>query len=126
MLYVMESRKTVQQIEKDFPDVAAGNKFGILGVHDLRKKMNEKGVPFDRDCLVFEICNPQQAKSVLEGDMSISTALPCRVSVYQDGGKTKIATLKPTALLGLFSNAALNSVAEDVERRIIQIIKELA
>lgn len=126
MLHVIESRKSVQEIEKAFPGVAARHKFGVLGTHNLKQKMNEKGVPFERDCLVFEVCNPQQAKKVLEGNMGISTALPCRVSVYQESGKTKIATIKPTALLAMFPAEGLQSVADEVERELLTIMKELA
>lgn len=126
MLYVKESGKSVEEIEKLFPTVAAKHTFGVLGVHNLRKKMNEKGIPFERECRIFEVCNPQQAKKVLEGNMGISTALPCRVSVYEEGGKTKIATIKPTALIGLFQNEALRPVAEEVEKTLFQIMRELA
>ena len=126
MLHIVESKKTIQEIEKSFAEVAGKHKFGVLGMHNLRQKMNDKGVPFQRDCVIFEVCNPQQASKVLEADMSISTALPCRVSVYEEGGKTKIATLKPTALIGLFQNPALHTVAEDVEKSLFEIMQELA
>ena len=75
----------------------ARHKFGVLGVHDLKAKMAEKGVEFARECRIYEVCNPQQARRVLERNMEISTALPCRVSVYEEGGITKLATIKPTA-----------------------------
>lgn len=125
MLHVVETKKSVQDIEKAFPEAVSKHKFGVLGVHNLKQKMNEKGVSFERDCLIFEVCNPHKAKTVLEGNMGISTALPCRVSVYEDEGKTKIATIKPTALIGLFQNKNLQSVAEEVERTLVQIIDEL-
>ena len=38
--------------------------------------MAKKGVEFTHECLVFEVCQPQQAKEVLERNMSISTMLP--------------------------------------------------
>ena len=125
MIHIVETKKSVQEIEKLFPQVAAKYKFGVLGVHNLRQKMNEKGVPFDQDCMVFEVCNPQKAKSVLEGNMGLSTALPCRVSVYREEGKTKIATIKPTTLLGLFGASGLKSVAEEVERDLFKIMDDL-
>ncbi|MCP5470178.1 MAG: DUF302 domain-containing protein [Chlamydiales bacterium] len=56
--------------------------------------MQKKGVPFDRECQIFEICQPQQAKRVLEQNMSLSTALPCRISLYQEGSKTMMATIR--------------------------------
>ena len=126
MIHIVESSKSVQEIEKLFPETAAKYKFGVLGVHNLKQKMNDKGVPFDRECRIFEVCNPQQARKVLEGDMKISTALPCRVSVFEEGGKTKIATLRPSALIGMFQNDALRSVAEEVEKSLFQIMKDLA
>ena len=33
---------------------------------------------------------------------SAKPALPCRISVYEDGGKTKLATIKPTAMIALY------------------------
>lgn len=126
MLLEVASKKTVQEIEKSFPEVCARHKFGVLGSYNLRQKMNEKGVAFDRECLVFEVCNPQQAKKVLEGNIAIASVLPCRIAVYQEDGKTKIAAIKPTALLGLFPNPELKPVAEEVENIISQIMNDLA
>ena len=126
MLIVVQSNKSVQEIEKTFPEVAARHRFGVLGVYNLRQKLQEKGVPFDRECLVFEVCNPILAKKVLDDNIAISTALPCRISVYQEGGTTKIATIKPTMLLGLFPNPELAAVAAEVEGALIEIMKELA
>jgi uncharacterized protein (DUF302 family) len=88
--------------------------------------MAKKGVPFDRDCFIFEICNPLQAKKVLEAKMEISTALPCRVSVYEDDGRVKIATIKPTEMLGLYQAPELDAVACEVERTIAAIMREAA
>lgn len=125
MLYIVDTQKTLPEIQRDFPEVAARHKFGVLAVHDLRRKMNEKGVAFRRPCLVFEICNPEQAKKALDENMGLSTVLPCRVSAYREGGQTKLATAKPTELLPLFGSSG-QQIAEEVERSILQIMHELA
>jgi uncharacterized protein (DUF302 family) len=88
MLYVIESSKPLDRVAEDLPVAVARHKFGVLGVHDLRAKLAEKGVPFARECRIFEVCNPHQAKTVLEANLAISTALPCRISVYEEGGIT--------------------------------------
>ena len=124
MLYVVESDKTVAEVAAAFPEAVARNEFGVLGVHDLKQKMKDKGVEFDRECLVFEACNPRKAKAVLEQNMDVSTALPCRVSVYSEAGKTKIAMIKPTALLAMFFAAGLSGVAQEVEDSLVKIITE--
>ncbi len=125
MLYIVDTQKTLPEIQRDFPEVAARHKFGVLAVHDLRRKMNEKGVAFRRPCLVFEICNPEQAKKALDENMGLSTVLPCRVSAYREDGQTKLATAKPTELLPMFGSSG-QKIAEEVERSILQIMQELA
>jgi uncharacterized protein (DUF302 family) len=93
-------------------------------VHDLRAKLADKGVSFARECRIFEVCNPHQAKKVLEANLSISTALPCRISVYEEGGITKLATIKLTALIALYATPELKGVAEDVEMTLERIMAE--
>jgi len=52
-------------------------------------------------------------------------ALPCRISVYTDQGKTKIGLVKPAQLLSALSqDAALAKVSEEVEARTIQMVDE--
>ena len=58
--------------------------------------------------------------------MSVSTALPCRISVYQENGKTVLATLKPTTLLAMFDVPSLQRVAQEVEDTLVKIMKEAA
>jgi uncharacterized protein (DUF302 family) len=61
---------------------------------------------------------------VLDENMSISTALPCRISIYEEGGKTILAALKPTTLLAMFNTPKLEGVAQEVEDMIVKIMKE--
>lgn len=122
MLYVRESSGSVDEVAKKLEEAALANQFGVLGVHDLKQKMNAKGVPFDSECRVLEVCNPGKAKTVLQSNMAISTALPCRISIYEEAGKVKIATLKPTAMLAMFDEPELASVAREVEETVERII----
>jgi len=122
MLYVQEAHGSIDDVAKKLEEAAAAEKFGVLGVHDLKQKMKAKGVDFGPECRIFEVCNPQKAKTVLETDISISNALPCRISVYQEDGKVKVSTLKPTALLGLFGRPELEPVAKEVEETMVRII----
>jgi len=122
MLYVQEATGSIDDVTKRLKTATAAEKFGILGIHDLKQKLNAKGVDFAPECRIFEICNPKKAKTVLEKDISISNALPCRISVYEEGGKIRVSTLKPTALLGLFGRPELEPVAKEVEAKMIRII----
>jgi uncharacterized protein (DUF302 family) len=126
VLFRIQSRKSLTEVAKALEAAAQKHKFGVLAVHDLKQKMKEKGVEFDRDCLIYEVCNPLQAKKVLEANAEISTPLPCRISLYREGDRVTLATLRPTALLDLFQTPALRSVAEEVEQTMRQMMEEAA
>ena len=124
MLHIVETKKPLANVVRDLEQAVARHKFGVLGVHDLKAKMAEKGVPFTRECRIFEVCNPHQAKTVLEANLEISTALPCRISVYEEGGMTKLATIKPTAMIALYATPGLQGVAKEVEATLEAIMAE--
>ena len=48
------------------------------------------------------------------------------ISLYEEGGKTILASLKPTALLAMFNVPQLERVAQEVEESIIKIMNEAA
>jgi uncharacterized protein (DUF302 family) len=125
MLKIIETnKKTIDQVGKDLEEAVKNRKFGVLTVHNLKETMAKKGVAFEPECRIYEVCNPLQAKKVLESDLAISTALPCRISIYQEGGKIKLATIKPTALIGQFGKPELKPVAEEVEKLLFEMMDE--
>lgn len=126
MLFQLSSTKTVSEAATALQAAVQANHFGVMQVHNLTETMAKKGVEFAHECLIFEVCQPQQAKKVLDQNMSVSTALPCRISIYEEGGKTILATLKPTTLLAMFNVPELEQVAQEVEATIIKIMQEAA
>ena len=126
MLVKLTTDKTVSDAAIALHASVQANHFGVMQVHNLKETMAKKGVEFAHECLIFEVCQPQQAKTVLDRNMSVSTALPCRISIYEEGGKTMLATLKPTTLLALFNTPQLQGVAQEVETTIVKIMKEAA
>ena len=126
MLITLSTDKSVSEAAIALHAAVEANHFGVLQVHNLKETMTKKGVEFESECLIFEVCQPQQAKRVLDQNMSVSTALPCRISIYEEGGKTILATLKPTTLLALFNAPQLEGVAQEVEHTIVKIMKEAA
>ena len=126
MLVKLSTDKTVSETAAALQAAVEANHFGVMQVHNLKETMTKNGVEFDRECLIFDVCHPQQVKKVLDENMSISTALPCRISIYEEGGKTILATLKPTILLAMFDAPQLEGVAQEVEDTIVKIMKDSA
>lgn len=126
MLYQLQSGKPVDEIERGLQDSAARNQFGIIAVHDLRETMKKKNVELAMECRIYEVCNPQQAKRALEADGAISTALPCRISLYGSPGHYTLATMLPTEMLKSFNRPEITPIAEEVERVIVQMMRDAA
>jgi hypothetical protein len=53
-----------------------GQSFWLHAGSQPERDHDEEGVEFTHECLIFEVCQPQQAKKVLDQNMSVSTALP--------------------------------------------------
>jgi uncharacterized protein (DUF302 family) len=123
MRYVVSSEKSVEQATTDLEEAVRRNGFGVLHQYDLKKTLAGKGVELPHECRILDVCNPQQAARVLTADMGMNVALPCRVSVYEEGGKTRIGMVRPTAMLASLSDSSdLQGVAEDVELAITRMI----
>lgn len=126
MLFELASNKPLDQIDRDLREAAQRHKFGVIAVHNLKETMANKGVTYEGECLIYEICNPFQAKRVLERNAAVSTALPCRISVYRAGEGYKLATLLPSAVLQIFGTPELEPVAREVEQDILAMMREAA
>ena len=123
IIYVLESSKSFEQASEDLDRAVKENGFGVLHVHDLGATLRKKGVEFGEECRVFEVCNPFQAGKVLAVDMRLNMALPCRISVFTENGRTRIGMIKPQGMLaGLSSDPALASIAREVESKTIAMI----
>jgi uncharacterized protein (DUF302 family) len=125
MYYIVDSNKSFEQAVIDLDTAVKNHKFGVLHVHDIGATLRGKGFEFAEQCKVFEVCNPGQASKVLAVDMRLNMALPCRISVYTEKGKTKIGMIEPAQMLSMLSkDATLAAVAREVEASITKMIDD--
>jgi len=126
MFITVRTRKSLGEVRQRFEEAASEHKFGVLGMHDVGDRLRAKGLSFDRKFYVYEVCNPVAAKKVLDTNVRIGTALPCRVTIYTDGGNVVLETLKPTTMLAMFGEPTLEGTAREIEAAIESIMKEAA
>ncbi len=126
MLFKVNSTRSIDTIDAELRASAARHAFGVIAVHDLQQTLGNKGVSLAMECRVYEVCNPQQAKKVLEADGAISTALPCRISVYGSAMGYTLATMLPTEMMKTFEVPEIESVAREVEAVIVQMMNDAA
>ena len=125
MYYIVESEKSFDQAAADLEAAVKRHGFGVLHVHDVGSTLRGKGVAFTEQCRVFEVCNPQQAAKVMSADMRLNMALPCRISVFTEKGKTRIGLIKPGQMLAALSqDPALLQIAKEVEAKTMQMVDE--
>ena len=125
MYYIVDTEKSFEQASTDLEAAVKRHQFGVLHVHDLGSTLRSKGVEFSEECKVFEVCNPGQAAKVMALDMRLNMALPCRISVYTEKGKTRIGLIRPAEMLaGLSQDAALLQIANEVEKMTLQMVNE--
>lgn len=92
--------------------------YGVLWELNLGDKIREKGLDFDKDFQVMEVCNPKKARDVLEAHLDMGYFLPCKVGVYQQDGQTRIGMLRPESLMSLAGHSELDGLAKEVEMEI--------
>lgn len=125
MRYEVVTSKPAAQASADVQAVAKSHGFGTLHVYDLKETLTAKGYPQSKACFILEVCNPGQASRVLGINFGMNVALPCRISVYEEEGRTKIGMIRPKALLATLSDAPdLKAIADEVETTMIRIIDE--
>ncbi len=125
MYYIVKSRLSFEKSCVALEESVKKYGFGVLHVHNIKNTLQSKGVEFDEECKIFEVCNPQHASKVLADDMRLNMALPCRVSVYTDGADVMIGMLEPSKMLSALSvSPALKVVADEVQETMIAIIED--
>lgn len=64
MYYIVETKKSFNQASTDLESAVLHHGFGVLHIHDLGSTLRSKGIAFNEECKIFEVCNPGQAAKV--------------------------------------------------------------
>jgi len=112
-------------IEKVTAELAKDG-FGILTRIDVHVKLKEKiGVEIE-PYVILGACHPASAHQVLQREPDIGLMLPCNVCVYEKGGATVLAVIKPTVAMEAVGNPALADVAGEIEDRLKDVFDRMA
>lgn len=126
MIYSVRSSKTLEELDSSLRAATQQNEFGILNTLDLKETLSKKGITLDRECRVYDVCNPQRASEGLRKDMSISVVLPCRISIFDDGAERVLATLGPLDLMRATGLQGLDELASEIDEKMRAIVDQAA
>ncbi|WP_404407387.1 DUF302 domain-containing protein [Jeotgalibacillus malaysiensis] len=117
--YTVETKQSVEEAMTTLENNLKEEQFGVLWQFDIKNKLQEKGLDFDQTFHVLEVCNPKEAKNVLEQNLLAGYFLPCKMVVYDENGTTKIGMPKPTSLIQMVEDEEIKTLAADIEERLI-------
>lgn len=120
--YTKESSMGMQETIDKLQENLQEEKFGVLWEFDVKGKLNEKGLDFEDPFVVLEVCNPHEAKRVLDVNKLVGYFLPCKIVVYKEEEQVKIGMPRPTELMKAVDDSQLTEIAEDIEKRLIAAI----
>ena len=126
MLINVESSKSIEEVRRKLEEVAKSKGFGVMSTHEVTNILQSKGHPINYGCVIVEICQPKAASQVLSKNPYISTAMPCRVAIFEKDGKTVLSTIAPTKMLEMYDEPELSSIAQEIEALVKEIMEESA
>jgi len=100
--------------------------FGVLSDIDLAGKLKEKTGQTIEPYKILGACHPPSALKAVKAEEHIGLMLPCNVIVYRSGGKTHIASIKPSAMMNQIKNPSLDAVACEVESKLKAAIEKVS
>jgi len=116
--YKVQTNKSFEKAIEDLKESLSNHNFGVLWELNFKDKLKEKGLDFNKNFKILEVCNPSQAKKVLEQNIEVGYFLPCKMVVYEDQGSVFIGMPKPTELIGIINNNELSNIAVEVENEL--------
>ncbi|MBM7551279.1 DUF302 domain-containing protein [Thalassobacillus pellis] len=122
--YTVNTKHNLDEAVKEVEASLKNAGFGVLWDFDVKKTLKNKGFDHNQSMRILEVCNPEEAKKVLEKNELVSYFLPCKVVVYESDGITKIGMPKPTKLIEFVDDSKLNQIAGSIEERMISAINE--
>lgn len=99
--------------------------FGVLCEIDIKEKLKEKlGVDF-RNYVILGACNPLLAFQTLQEELGIGLLLPCNVVVYEQDGRSVVASIDAAKMLAVVGNPNLEAPAGQVNEKLRRVIDSL-
>ena len=122
--YTLKTQKGIEQVISDITTNLSGIKFGVLGTLNFKEIFAKKGIDFQSEYRLLEICEPATAKQVLESDPDIGLLLPCTIAVYEKGGENFISLARPTSLIAVAQNPKIESIGKEIEVKLVKVLDD--
>ena len=88
----------------------------------MKNKLNKDYLPH----LILGACNPVYADKILSIEPTISTMLPCNVTIRElDNGDVEIAMIAPAVAMSTIGNKEMEQAANEVEQKLMNVLNNI-
>lgn len=123
MKQLFETNKSVDEFVEKVQKIMPNYGFGLHHIHNPREKLQEKGLDFDKECKILDVCNAKIAYGVLSKDLSLSCIMPCKIAVYNENGQTTIALNSIVQMMDDL-NPDFIELAQETQEMLVNIIND--
>jgi len=106
-------------------ELLAERVFGVLTEIDVQATLKKKLGLETRPYKILGACNPTFAHRALDAEPNIGVLLPCNIVVWDEGDRRVVAAMEPRVMADIVEGNAIREVAEDVSKRIRQVLERL-
>ena len=123
----LESKQPIETIAQKVSMECENHKFALLQTYAYHDIVKEKGFPIKRKVFVYEICQAKTAALMLTSNPEFSIFMPCKIAMYEDGGKTIISTMNMEIMLNAVkSNPELYKEASTIFKTLKDLMTTLS
>lgn len=115
MIYKRKTNKTIEKLLIDLKKHLSDIGFGVLWEMNFKDKFDEKGLEFDGDFKILEVCNPVKAHMILNDNIDMGFFLPCKIAVFEQEGEIFIGMPEPTKMMDFAEQPSVGAMALEVE-----------
>lgn len=122
--YVVESPRSAREAIVAVWKAAEAAGWVIVGDYDLSRLVAGPGSQLEVKSI--DICQPDMARPFVDADTLTALCMPCNVLIYADGKGTKLAVMRPSVIMPLlFQDAvqALSDLSARIDHELLQILE---
>ena len=109
--YIVETEKSFDDAVVSVLKAVEQKGWALFQIYDVKERLAAKG--FEQKPLkIIEICSGKYANQFLTKNRLISLCMPCKINIFEEGGRVKIAGMRPSIISRFFPEVSKEEVAE--------------
>jgi len=120
------SAGTFEEVASSLEAAIADSGFEIVHVHEVDRLLQQCEREPDFRCRIYEVWSAALASDLVEFDADLAHALPCRITLHDQGGVTTVVAPLPRQVMAEFSHATqVGRISRRLEEKLQLLMRAL-